>query len=178
MGADTPNHFNGSKNLDRKPRRASNHDQSLFARNWRVLHIEDDDGDAYLVRHALQKAGIPAEVHRCLNSEEGLLFLRSADTWWPDVVLLDLNTPRMNGWEFLTTIKADKALRGLHVVIVTSSRLPEDRERALELGAKDFQTKPDRFDELIHMLEGILAVPLEKPKGSRCADPGLTPVLA
>lgn len=173
---DLPLHVNTSKDLDVDPGRILNRDRSFLVENWRVLHIEDDDGDAYLLVRALDQAGIPARVHRCLDSEEGLLFLRQqllSDPHWPDVVLLDLNTPRMNGWEFLTVINADKTLRGLQVEIVTSSSLPEDRERAADLGANGFHTKPDGFDELVHIMERIFAPPVREPSSSRWKNPEL-----
>lgn len=186
MGPETPNHFPAVQNLAKDPPQPINRSKNLdgrlaAAQDWRVLHIEDDDGDAYLVLRALRHAAIPAKVYRCLDSEEGLLFLRqnrSDEARWPDVVLLDLNTPRMNGWEFLTSMNADEALCELDVVIVTSSSLPEDRERALALGARDFQTKPDHFDELILMMEKIFTAPLKEQLGSLSRDPGLTAVLA
>ena len=195
MGLETANHFSAVvQSLEEPPLQINlaalpdssdtkplGFSTSAFARDWWILHIEDDDGDAYLILRALRQAAIPASVYRCLDAEEGLFFLRrnsSDEARLPDVVLLDLNTPRMNGWEFLTAVNTDKALRGLHVVIVTSSSLPEDRERAVELGAKGFQTKPDHFDELIKMVEKIFTAPLKEQLGSRWKDPALTAVRA
>jgi CheY-like chemotaxis protein len=169
-------HVNTSKDLDVDPGRILNRDRSFLVQDWRVLHIEDDDGDAYLLVRALDQAGIRAWVHRCLDSEEGLLFLREqllSDRHWPDVVLLDLNTPRMNGWEFLTAINADQTLRGLQVEIVTSSSLPEDRQRAAELGANGFHTKPDGFDELVHIMERIFAAPVSQQSSRSWKNPEL-----
>ncbi len=161
--------MNKRENLDIEPARARSRDRSFLVQDWRVLHIEDDDADAYLLTRAMDEAAIPARVHRCLDSEEGLLFLREmrlSDPIWPDIVLLDLNTPRMNGWEFLGTITADPLLRDLRVVIVTSSNAAEDRERAFEFGVKDFYTKPDDFNGLVRMLEKIFATPEQVRSGA------------
>ncbi|MBV8809990.1 MAG: response regulator [Acidobacteriaceae bacterium] len=189
MGPETHDHFdrivrrhdesapyiNKREHLDIEPELASSRDRSFLVQDWRVLHIEDDNADAYLLRRALDQASIPARVHRCLDSEEGLYFLREmrlSDPVWPDIVLLDLNTPRMNGWDFLSTISADPSLQGLRIVIVTSSHAPEDVERASKFGVQGFYTKPDDFNGLVQMLEHIFAMPERIRSGAGC-DTGL-----
>ena len=95
-----------------------------------ILLVEDNEGDAHLTREALKRAKVSNRVHTTSDGVEAMQFLRRegpfADAPRPDLVLLDLNLPNMDGREVLEAIKADPALRTIPIVVVTSSAAEQD----------------------------------------------------
>jgi two-component system response regulator len=135
-------------------------------RALRVLLVEDDDDHVFLVRRALDGlAGARVVLEVAADGEQALQRLtrpRPAPGAPPQLVLLDLKMPRMDGLEVLRRIRADEAAAGLPVVVVTSSERQEDREEALRLGATWFVCKPldgRRFRAEIQQLADRWAVP-------------------
>lgn len=144
-----------------------------------VLLADDDDDDRELAREALQQAHGASELRDVADGQDLLDFLRSegpylgqrASAQWPAVILLDLNMPRKNGWETLTEIKADADLKRLPVVVLTTSRDRVDVDRAYELGASGFITKPVIFEDLIDVMRtlsqywfGAVSLPQLRPR--------------
>jgi DNA-binding response OmpR family regulator len=117
----------------------------------RVLYIEDEDAAFFLFQTALKTAHIEVELHRATDGDQALDFLRrpSGDCPRPDLVVLDLNLPRRNGFDVLSEIKRDPALQDLLVVVFTSSPLSADKTKSIELGACDYITKPFGFDGFV-----------------------------
>ena len=114
-----------------------------------ILLLEDEPADANLVRIALKENRICCRLHHVLDGVEGLEFLRRQgncpDVPRPDLILLDINMPRMNGHEFLGVIKADPQLKSIPVVVLTTSDVHRDVEASYELGAAGYITKPVDF---------------------------------
>ncbi|HEV8649187.1 MAG TPA: response regulator [Actinomycetes bacterium] len=110
----------------------------------RVLVVEDDDDHLFLIRRSLKDlAGVTVDVAR--TGEQALDHLRRGrfdSQALPQLVLLDLKLPRLDGLEVLARIRADAALRSLPVVVLTSSEREEDREQALRVGATWYVCKP------------------------------------
>ena len=108
---------------------------------------------AYLFRAALDAAGVSVSVYRVCDGEQALAFLRKEGTYrgarTPELVVLDANLPKVDGWAVLEAWHRDRAINGIPIVLFTTSSNPEDRHRALKLGAKQFITKPSSFDILI-----------------------------
>ena len=102
---------------------------------------------------AIDEARLQARVYRVSNGEEALAYLRGegrhADRTWPDIVYLDLNMPRVDGWQVLVDMRADSDLRSIPVVILTTSHRNADEGRAHALGARHYITKPAAFDALV-----------------------------
>jgi len=121
----------------------------------RLLYVEDEDAAFFLFQTALKTAQIEVELHRASDGEQALDFLRkpSSECPRPDLVVLDLNLPRKSGFDVLSQIKGDPALQGLLVVVFTSSPLSADKMRSLELGARDYITKPFSFDGFVHAVK-------------------------
>jgi CheY-like chemotaxis protein len=123
------------------------------------LLVEDDDTHAYLVKRSLDKARVANEVYRVADGAEAMAFLRQegeyADKPRPDVVLLDLQLPKMNGHEVLTAIKQDPDLKKIPVVIMTTSDAETDRERAYEHRANSYIVKPVDFDKFCRLVDDL-----------------------
>jgi CheY-like chemotaxis protein len=116
-----------------------------------ILSVEDDDAAHYLLGIALKDVGEEFRVYRVRNGIDALEFLGRAgsfkDVPTPNLVLADLNMPRMGGLAFLQEMQKDPALRKIPVVVLSSSRLVRDRDRSLALGAKHFVTKSSTYAE-------------------------------
>jgi chemotaxis family two-component system response regulator Rcp1 len=124
-----------------------------------VLLVEDNPGDVRLTREALKEGKVFNNLSVAKDGEEALAFLRRegdfADAPRPDVILLDLNLPRLDGREVLEAIKADPSLRTIPVVILTSSEAERDIARAYELNANCYITKPVDLDQFITVVKSI-----------------------
>ena len=117
-----------------------------------VLHVEDEDGSAFLFRRAVREAGFAALVFRVSNGEEALAFLRRSgpyvDAERPHLMVLDLNLPKIDGLSVLRRMSGDASWRTIPVVVLSTSSRQADKEMAFSLGARSYIVKPDNFEEL------------------------------
>ncbi|MEV4895643.1 response regulator [Nonomuraea sp. NPDC055795] len=124
-----------------------------------VLLVEDDQGDILLTREAFELNKVKNRLHVVNDGEQALAFLRREEGYGdaprPDLVLLDLNLPRMDGMEVLEEVKADATLRSIPVVILTTSEAEEDIIRSYQLHANAYVTKPVDFDQFIRVVRQI-----------------------
>jgi chemotaxis family two-component system response regulator Rcp1 len=124
-----------------------------------MLYVEDEDAAVFLLETALKEVKIDVELRRVANGEEALAFLnrigRYRDAPRPDLILLDLNLPRKGGLEVLSEMQSNEALRGLSVIVFTSSSLANDRKRSLALGAQGYITKPSSFDGFLAAIKTV-----------------------
>jgi CheY-like chemotaxis protein len=142
---------------------------------YRLLHVEDDDSVAFLLRAALDEIGASVSVYRVSDGEQALAFLHRSGVYrgasQPEMILLDLNLHKVNGWEVLEEIQKDEVLRGIPVVVCSASPRKEDRERALSAGARRYVVKPARFsvwlDEVKSALTSFLPPPTDGNAGLR-----------
>ena len=116
-----------------------------------VLLVEDDIFDTMTAEKSFAKFNVPHTLHTAFNGEEALDMLlgrngAEALAPLPEVVLLDLNMPRMNGIEFLTELRANPTLAHIPVFITTTSGMDEDRQRAEQLGVSGYILKPLDFE--------------------------------
>ncbi len=127
---------------------------------FEILLVEDDPADARLARIALEDAKVMCNVHHVLDGVEALEFLRRAGPKWqdaprPDLVLLDLNMPRLDGRGVLNAMKGDPQLRTIPVVVLTTSDVARDVAASYALGANSYVTKPMDVDEFCAVVRGI-----------------------
>ncbi|MEO8239078.1 MAG: response regulator [Flavobacterium sp.] len=120
-----------------------------------ILLIEDDELDIISVERSLKKIESEYELHTAYNGIEALKVLRNPNSLKPDVILLDINMPRMNGIEFLKAIREDKNLKDLKVFIMTTSSEGNDRSEAEELGISGYIIKPLNYTENTKRLDSM-----------------------
>jgi CheY-like chemotaxis protein len=106
-----------------------------------ILLVEDDCVDVIIVRRALRELGITTSLVCTCNGEEALSYLADKSHLMPCVILLDLNMPRMDGFEFLRIVKADETVRDIPVVVVTTSSNTHDMAETLQQGAVGYVVK-------------------------------------
>ncbi|MDO8845763.1 response regulator [Methylicorpusculum sp.] len=115
--------------------------------NFRILLIEDEPAEANLVKMALRENKIQCQLHHVTDGLEALEFLRNgnsenAEFQSPDIILLDVNMPRMNGQEFLTEIKSDINLSYIPVIVFSSADSESEISTSYQLGAASHIIKP------------------------------------
>ena len=124
-----------------------------------ILLVEDDPGDVLMTREALAESKVLNALHVASDGEEALRFLRREGTFEdaprPDLVLLDLNLPRVDGREVLQQVKSDPELRRIPVVVLTTSQAEEDILRSYDLHANAFISKPVDFDRFVDVIRQI-----------------------
>lgn len=111
-----------------------------------VLLVEDNPADINLVEEALEEARLDCRLHIMRDGLRAIEFLDRLDAEpdqpRPDVVLLDLNLPKVGGEEVLKRVRLSPRCEGVKVLIISSSNVPADRERLMNLGANDYFRKP------------------------------------
>jgi CheY-like chemotaxis protein len=115
-----------------------------------ILLVDDDNLDQIDVTRTLDRKNIVYRLKLARNGEEALTMLRDGDSTVyagiPDIILLDLNMPKMDGFEFLHHIKTNEEWKNIKVFILTTADEHEDKRRALSLGASGFITKPLKME--------------------------------
>lgn len=137
-----------------------------------VLLVEDDPGDTLMIREAFEDNKVQNTLACVTDGTEAMLYLRRkgryADAPRPDLVLLDLNLPKMDGREVLKEIKGDEQLSTIPVVVLTTSQAEEDVLRSYRLHANAYVTKPvdfDRFIEVVRQIDEFFVTVVKLPKG-------------
>lgn len=128
-------------------------------RQVEILLVEDDPGDVLMTREAFQDYKLRNQLHVVNDGAEAMSFLRQegeyADKPRPDLVLLDLNLPRMDGRQVLEAIKSDAELASIPVVVLTTSEAEEDVVGSYSLHANAYVTKPVDFERFIEVVRHI-----------------------
>lgn len=124
-----------------------------------VLLVEDNPGDQRLVKEALRENDLQCELHIAEDGVQALQFLRREgkyqDAPRPDLILLDLNLPKISGREVLGELKAEEGLKSIPVVVMTTSQADEDISKVYGLNGNCFVTKPVDLDEFLHLIDVI-----------------------
>jgi len=124
-----------------------------------VLLVEDSAGDVRLTQEAFREATRSVHLHAVSDGVEAITFLKQegvhADAPRPDLILLDLNIPKMDGREVLTQIKTDESLKTIPTIILTTSEAPADIEKSYELQANCYLSKPVQLEEFVSVVKSI-----------------------
>jgi len=137
----------------------------------RVLIAEDDPSDAFLLKRAFASAEIRATLHFVRDGQEAIDYLEGEagysdrDSYpMPDLILLDLKMPRLNGFDVLNWLRQKPGLKRLLVTVLTSSDQPKDIDRAYDLGANSYLLKPHNSHDLLELIKGVQRYWLEVNK--------------
>lgn len=127
-----------------------------------ILMAEDDPDDRFLAQEALEEARLANDLHFVRNGEELMDYLYRRGEYVapttaprPGLILLDLNMPRKDGRQALREIKADRDLRRIPVVVLTTSKAEEDILRSYDMGASAYITKPVTFESLVAVMRAV-----------------------
>jgi CheY-like chemotaxis protein len=127
-----------------------------------ILLVEDDANDVFLMQRACRKVELPNPLHVVGDGDEAVDYLSGAGRYadrvqypLPVLVLLDLKLPRKGGLEVLDWLRQEPTLRRLPVVVLTSSKEPNDVNRAYDLGANSYLVKPLGFDALLDLVRSL-----------------------
>jgi two-component system response regulator len=131
-------------------------------RNYRILIVEDDDDDFLLAQKAMQKAEFSEKIYRVDDGEELINYLQrqggyqdATDYPRPNLILLDLNMPKIDGRQALKIIKSDSTLKDIPIIVMTTSTNNEDIAMSYALGANSFIKKPVILDQMIEVMRQI-----------------------
>jgi CheY-like chemotaxis protein len=125
------------------------------AQLMQILLVEDSLADIELTMEALAGAKVANDVVVARDGAEALARMQSITERLPDLVILDLNLPRMNGHEVLAAMRADARLRRIPVAVLTTSSAERDVVKTYDLGANCFLTKPVDIDQFVHVVQSI-----------------------
>jgi CheY-like chemotaxis protein len=117
----------------------------------KILLVEDNEMNRDMLSRRLLRNNF--EVVMAVNGKEGVDMARSEK---PDLILMDMSLPVMDGWEATRTIKADAATRSIPVIALTAHAMESDREQALQAGCDDFDTKPIELPRLLGKINALL----------------------
>ena len=132
-----------------------------------IIVVEDNPADMILLREALTQHGISFQLKHYTNGEDAAKALAAA-AQVPDLILLDLNVPRLDGFDLLRIIRGNPVLARTLVGIFTSSQAASDKKRAEELGADAYIVKPPGYQEFVAAVGTAIAKLLERKPGARC----------
>lgn len=131
----------------------------VFGKPVEILLVEDNPGDVRLTQEAFKDGKMLNKLHVVEDGMEALAFLKREGKYIsaprPELILLDLNLPRKDGRDVLAEIKADRDLKRIPVVILTTSRSEEDILRSYDLNANCYITKPLELDKFIEIVKSI-----------------------
>jgi CheY-like chemotaxis protein len=117
----------------------------------KILLVEDNEMNRDMLSRRLQRKGY--EVLMAVDGQAGVDMARTAA---PDLVLMDMSLPVLDGWEATRRIKGDSATQGIPVIALTAHAMSGDREKALEAGCDDYDTKPIEMPRLLEKIETLL----------------------
>lgn len=144
---------------------------TIDARPIEILMVEDNPGDVRLTQEALKEYKIRNNLQIVGDGEQAMKFLRQQEPFQgatrPDLILLDLNLPKMDGREVLQEIKNDPELKSIPIVVLTTSEAEEDIVQSYELHANSYVTKPvdfERFVKVVKVIEDFWFTVVKLPK--------------
>jgi two-component system, cell cycle response regulator DivK len=117
----------------------------------KILLVEDNEMNRDMLSRRLQRRGF--EVALAVDGEEGLALARSEQ---PDLILMDMSLPIVDGWEATRRLKADPATRAIPIIALTAHAMADDRDKALEAGCDGYDTKPIELPRLLEKIESLL----------------------
>ena len=118
----------------------------------KILIVEDNEMNRDMLSRRLERKGFDVVL-----AEDGKVGVDMSKSETPDLILMDLSLPVMDGWEATSTIKADDETRNIPIIVLTAHAMAGDREKALEAGADEYDTKPIEFKRLLGKIKEFLS---------------------
>jgi len=118
----------------------------------KLLYVEDNDDNLYMLTLWFDVAG----GYEIVSAPDGTAGIAMATAERPDLILMDLNLPEIDGWEATRRLKAAPATRDIPIIALTAHAMAGDREKALAIGCDEFETKPIDFDRLLPKIERLI----------------------
>tara|TARA_R100000935_G_C2776748_1_gene139988 strand:+ start:237 stop:653 length:417 start_codon:yes stop_codon:yes gene_type:complete len=125
-----------------------------MSEEFKILVVEDDSIDIMKLRRTMFSLNLPHKIFEAGNGEEALQVLKTPD-FKPNLILLELNMPKMNGIEFLTHIKANEDLKVIPTVVLTKSENDTDISKCYNLGVAGYIIKPAKFNNYLEKLKSL-----------------------
>ena len=116
----------------------------------KILYVEDNDDNVYMLKNRLSRAGFTVVV--ATNGAQGIAMATSEQ---PDLILMDLTLPDINGEEATRRLKADPATKSIPVIALTANAMASDKEKAIAAGCDDFETKPVDMPRLLEKIAAL-----------------------
>jgi CheY-like chemotaxis protein len=117
----------------------------------RILLVEDNEMNRDMLSRRLERKG-----YHVIVAPDGRQGIAAALTHAPDLILMDMSLPEIDGWEATRRLKAEQSTRHIPVIALTAHALVSDRVKALEAGCDDYETKPIEFERLVNKIQTIL----------------------
>jgi CheY-like chemotaxis protein len=117
----------------------------------RILLAEDNPTIGDMLKRRLEKRG-----HQVTVAADGAAAVAAADAFGPDIILMDMHLPVLDGWEATRQIKCAEKTRGIPIIALTADAMAGDREKALQAGCNDYETKPVDFGRLLDKVQKLL----------------------
>lgn len=124
-------------------------------KNLEIMLVEDDTVDVMTVKRALKDINVANHLIVASDGEEALTYLRDERNKRPEIILLDLNMPRMNGIEFLKAAKKNGVLKSIPVVVLTTSGDDQDKVDSFNLGVAGYMVKPVDYAQFVEVMKTI-----------------------
>jgi CheY-like chemotaxis protein len=122
----------------------------------KILYVEDNETNVYMLQRRLTRAGFTVVI--AMDGEQGIAMARAER---PDLILMDLSLPGVDGWEATRRLKASPDTQGIPVVALSAHAMTGDREKALAAGCDDYDTKPVELQRLLGKIRTLLGSPPE-----------------
>jgi len=119
----------------------------------KILLVEDNEASADALARRLERRNYTVSI-----AGDGLKAVESAKAQQPDIILMDLGLPGMDGWDATAHLKTHPETRHIPIIVLSAHAMPNDRHQALAAGGDDFDSKPVQFDRLMEKIETLLAV--------------------
>lgn len=136
-----------------------------------ILLVEDNEGDVVLIQAAFEESKLSNTIHIARDGEQGLDFVYQRNgfenTPRPDLILLDLNMPKINGRQVIEDLKSNEEYVQIPIIVLTSSEAEIDVEQSYDLGANCYVVKPlsfDKFSFVIHQIETFWSLIVQLPR--------------
>lgn len=120
----------------------------------KILYVEDNDDNLYMLTLRFEEM----EGYEIVSAGDGAAGVVTAIDEQPDLILMDLNLPGIDGWEAARQLKADERTRDIPIIALSAHAMAGDREKAIAAGVDDFDTKPVNFERLMGKIKRALAI--------------------